>query len=159
MNHETDTPYNKCSLRDKHFAVDHLHDTFLDKKRMMMINDPNIARKIENIYSRKRRMGGHFIVPHELRASICINQHGVMCNATITDLCDIYSLMYSYATKPAEEKMIEVVKFTPHDIGMAYGLFALAFCKLPEMEQARYQRAFNLMSAIPKEVDTFVCTK
>lgn len=156
---ESSALYNESMYGDKEYAISQLHGVFLEHRKKIGDMDLVAARRLNNIYSKKRRMLGNYVVPDCLDRHIEINQHGAITSADSNDIMDIYDAMYSFKTKKAEARYSEHGKLSEDDLrlmSLSIGMYMLDHNPTNKNE---LQRIKNILDYRPEGNSFFICTR
>lgn len=151
--------YNEASFADKEYAISQMHDLFLSHRKRIGDLDIIAARRLNNIYSKRRRMLNGFVVPESINRYVTINQHGVIATEDVNDIYDIYDAMYSFRTTPAQSKYKEHGKLSEDDLrlmSLSIGMYMLDHNPTNKNE---LQRIKNILDYRPEGNSFFICTR
>lgn len=156
---ESSALYNESTYGDKEYAISQLHGVFFDHRAKMSDLDLEAARKLNNVYSKRKRMLGNYIIPNRIAKHVAINQHGVITNADNADIIDIYDAMYTFKTEKAVVSYKELGKLSEDDIRLVSLCIGMYMLEHKPEDIARYQRVKNIMDYRPDGDSFFICTK
>lgn len=156
---ESSALYNESTYSDKEYAISQMHDVFFKHRTRMCDLGLEAARKLNNAYSKRKRMLGNFAIPDSVAKHIAINQHGVITNADNSDMIDIYDAMYTFKTKRAVMSYKEHGKLSEDDLrlmSLSIGMYMLDHNPTNKNE---LQRIKNILDYRPEGNSFFICTR